>query len=179
MDPELRTLLDRQQILDCIHRYTRGVDRLDVELTLSAYHEDAIDSHGPFSGSPREFVDWLWPRQATRWASQHFVTNHTVELDGDTAHAETYYLFAARTCHDELTAQGIDLTAYGSADRAEDVDDLAVALGLSHINLVASGTSTNVVREIAGLVRQVCAERSDRCLLIDVDQPRRAIPAPD
>jgi hypothetical protein len=96
MDPELRTLLDRQQILDCIHRCTRGVDRLDVDLTLSAYHEDAIDCHGPFRGSPREFVEWLWPRQETRWSSQHFVTNHTVELDGDIAHAETYWLVSLR-----------------------------------------------------------------------------------
>jgi ketosteroid isomerase-like protein len=96
MDAELRRLLDRQEILDCIHRYTRGVDRLDADLVLSAYHEDAVDSHGPFAGSPQEFVDWLWPRQAPRRSSQHIVTNHTVELDGDVAHAETYWLVALR-----------------------------------------------------------------------------------
>jgi hypothetical protein len=107
MDLEIRTLLDRQQILDCIHRYTRGVDRLDVELTLSAYHDDAIDSHGPFCGSPREFVEWLWPRQATRSSSQHFVMNHSVEIDGDTAHAETYWLVALRHKDvDEITFGG-------------------------------------------------------------------------
>jgi SnoaL-like domain len=94
MEPELRELLDRQQILDCVHRYARGVDRLDAELVLSAYHEDAIDSHGPFSGTPPEFIEWLWPRQATRRASQHMIANHLVELDGDVAHGETYWLTA-------------------------------------------------------------------------------------
>src|SRR5882724_2908499 len=44
----LRQLLDRQAILDCLHRYTRGVDRLDRQLLLSAYHADAIDDHGLF-----------------------------------------------------------------------------------------------------------------------------------
>ncbi len=34
----IREFLDRQEILDCIHRYCRGVDRLDAELLASAYH---------------------------------------------------------------------------------------------------------------------------------------------
>src|SRR4051794_36933919 len=102
-DAQVRQLVDRQAILDCIHRYTRGVDRLDADLTLSAYHEDAVDDHGTFIGSPREFVEWLWPRPDTRWTRQHFVTNHTCELDGDTAHTETYYLCAMRPKDREVT----------------------------------------------------------------------------
>jgi len=31
-------------------RYCRGVDRLDPELMLSAYHDGATDDHGIFSG---------------------------------------------------------------------------------------------------------------------------------
>ena len=90
----LREAADRQAILDCIHRYTRGVDRADRELMLSAYHPDARDEHGVANLGAAAFVDWAlgWHGEyQTR--HQHIVTNHTVELSGETAHAETYYTF--------------------------------------------------------------------------------------
>ena len=90
----LRELLDRQAILDCIHRYTRGMDRHDKELVLSAYHPDAIDDHGLYCGVAKDFVDWAcWFHDQNQTLHHHYVTNHSVELDGDTAHAETYWLF--------------------------------------------------------------------------------------
>jgi hypothetical protein len=90
----LRELLDRQAILDCIHRYTRGMDRHDKELALSAYHPDAIDDHGLYCGLAKDFIDWAcWFHDRNQTLHHHYVTNHSVELDGDTAHAETYWLF--------------------------------------------------------------------------------------
>ena len=41
----LRALEDRNEILDCLARYARGMDRLDRELARSAYHDDAIDDN--------------------------------------------------------------------------------------------------------------------------------------
>ncbi len=85
---------DRQEILDCLHRYTRGVDRHDRALMLSAYHPDAFDEHGVADGVAADFCDW-----AIGWHGdfqtkhQHIIANHTVDLDGDTAHSETYYIF--------------------------------------------------------------------------------------
>lgn len=96
----IEELLERQEIIDCIHRYTRGVDRLDEELVLSAFHEDAVDYHGSFVGSPTEFVAWLWPRHQDRVATQHYVTNHSFDIDGDCAHVETYFLVPIRREHD-------------------------------------------------------------------------------
>jgi hypothetical protein len=96
----VRELLDRQAILDCLHRYARGVDRVDEELILSAYHEDAIDDHGTaggdFVGSPKEFVAWVRSVDERVTATQHYLTNHSVELDGDVAHAESYFISMLR-----------------------------------------------------------------------------------
>lgn len=87
-------LADRQAILDCLMRYSRGVDRLDREALLSVYHDDAIDDHGMFVGGPREFADWVIDMHSRLHVSQqHCLFNHTCELDGDTAHTETYYMF--------------------------------------------------------------------------------------
>lgn len=88
-------LLDRQAILDCLMTYSRGVDRLDRDLLLSAYHEDAIDDHGMFVGNREEFADWaIAMHSATHLSHQHCLFNHSCELDGTVAHAETYYMFA-------------------------------------------------------------------------------------
>ena len=44
----LEQLLDRQEILDCLLRFCRGMDRFDRELFLSAFHSDAIIAAGEF-----------------------------------------------------------------------------------------------------------------------------------
>ncbi|HKS99357.1 MAG TPA: nuclear transport factor 2 family protein [Rugosimonospora sp.] len=91
----VRELKDRQEILDCLMRYSRGVDRLDRELLLSVYHEDAVDDHGMFVGGPKEFADWVVAMHgSTHLSHQHCLFNHSCDLDGDVAHTETYYMFA-------------------------------------------------------------------------------------
>jgi hypothetical protein len=91
----VRELWDRQAIRDCLVRYCRGVDRLDRELVISAYHEDAVDDHGIFVGSPAAFADWCLPLHAkSHHTTQHIITNHHCELAGDVAHTETYWMFA-------------------------------------------------------------------------------------
>ena len=100
MDASLETMLrelhDRQAIRDKIYAYCRGVDRQDRALLLSVYHPDAIDDHGLYVGLPEAFADWAFELHGRlQSAHQHIVTNHSCELDGDVAHAETYWLFAA------------------------------------------------------------------------------------
>jgi hypothetical protein len=92
VDESVQELLDRQAIVDCVHRYCRGVDRKDEEILLSAFHDDAVDAHGAGPAPIQEFLDFLWRRHEGREIAQHFVTNIRVELDGDIAHGETYFL---------------------------------------------------------------------------------------
>ncbi|SFF77569.1 SnoaL-like domain-containing protein [Novosphingobium sp. CF614] len=104
----VRMLADRQAIRDCLMTYCRAVDRLDRELLLSVYHEDAIDDHGVFVGDREAFADWVIAFHArAQHATQHVITNHVCELDGDVAHAETYYMFAA------MNRDGAPLTLSG------------------------------------------------------------------
>ena len=90
----LQELLDRQQIHDVVLRYCSGVDRFDREMLLSAYHPDAVDDHGVFVGGPQAFVEWAFAYHGKyQHTHKHFILNHRCELDGDTAHTETYWLF--------------------------------------------------------------------------------------
>jgi SnoaL-like domain len=93
MRAKLGELADRAEILDCMYRYARGMDRFDRELVRSAYHADAIDDHAMFVGRVDDFLDWAFAYHEGQTRHQHYLMNHTVELDGDEAHAETYYLF--------------------------------------------------------------------------------------
>ena len=94
---ELQELRDRQEITDCVYRYARGLDRHDAEIYSSAYHQDAIDHHGPFLGRRDEFVPWGLDLLASEWdAHTHFITNMRADIDGDTAHSECYVLFVQR-----------------------------------------------------------------------------------
>jgi hypothetical protein len=95
-DPELQRLLDKQAILECLHRYTRGLDRHDEALIASAFHEDAIDHHGEFLGTPAEFLEWQRGLHSQWSAHTHFLDCNHIELDGDVAHAESYVLFVHR-----------------------------------------------------------------------------------
>jgi hypothetical protein len=90
-------LLDRQDILDCLTRFSRGIDRFDREWFLSAFHPDAVIAAGDFVGGPVALYDWASAmHEEGQVATQHNLLNHTCDIDDETAHAETYYLFAAR-----------------------------------------------------------------------------------
>ena len=54
----LERLADRQDILDCLGRFSRGMDRFDRELFLSAFHPDATIAAGIFVGGPAALYDW-------------------------------------------------------------------------------------------------------------------------
>lgn len=95
MQQKLCNMFDRQEILDCIHRYCRGMDRMDRELALSAYHPDATNDFGFYVGNAEGLVDWSFSYHGgLQERTHHMVMNHTIELQGDTAHTETYWLFS-------------------------------------------------------------------------------------
>ena len=117
--PEIQHLLDRQAILDCLHRYTRGLDRHDEALLASAFHEDAVDHHGDFVGTPDEFVPWANSLHAAQWAGHtHFLDQSHLEIDGDVAHSECYVLWVLR----RKDGAGVDLGGGRYLDRLEKRD---------------------------------------------------------
>jgi ketosteroid isomerase-like protein len=114
-DDELRQLrrnveylLDRQAILDCIASHARGHDRHDVDLITAAYHDDGYDEHGAAINRGPEYAEWINPVHAAGSQNHlHNITTHTVEIDGDIAHAESYVLVTLLN-HDGATARFIN-----------------------------------------------------------------------
>ena len=92
----VQLLVDRSEILDCLHRYARGMDRHDREMVRSAYHDNAIDVHGSQAFTVEDFIDWAFAYHEQQLHHQHYITNVTIDVGGDTAHSEAYYLFVGR-----------------------------------------------------------------------------------
>ena len=69
----LERLADRLDITDCLTRFSRGMDRLDRDIFLSAFHPDAIIAAGPFVGSAPDCFDWA----ATMHEAGQVATHHT------------------------------------------------------------------------------------------------------
>jgi ketosteroid isomerase-like protein len=89
----VRYLLDRTEILDCISRHARGCDRHDVDLITAAYHDDGVGEHGFATNPGPDYGEWANKTHAeTSQVHIHNVTTHTCEIDGDTAHAESYVI---------------------------------------------------------------------------------------
>lgn len=93
----MERLLDRQEIWDCLNRFSRGMDRFDRDLFLSAFHTDATIAAGSFVGDPKSLYDWAAAmHEEGQVATQHNLLNHTCEISGHGAHTETYYMFVGR-----------------------------------------------------------------------------------
>jgi hypothetical protein len=92
LDPQVRYLKDRRDIFDVAKRYTRGADRHDKELARSAFWPEATISLGTPMGRD-EYIDWEERQLAGYAAHQHHVTGQTIEIDGDTAHVESYVIY--------------------------------------------------------------------------------------
>jgi ketosteroid isomerase-like protein len=94
---ELRELRDHQQIVSCLHRYSRGIDRCDVDIVESCFHPDAVQDTGMYVGSARGWAELVNGFHLGECLSQqHHLTNHVLEIDGDGAHVESYFLATVR-----------------------------------------------------------------------------------
>lgn len=82
----------RTRIGDCLLAFCRGVDRADWELAASAFHADAVDSHGWFTGNAAAgLVPALRERHAGLTHAAHVVTNVAITFVTPTlASVESY-----------------------------------------------------------------------------------------
>lgn len=85
-------LADREAIRDCLYRYCRAIDRMDAELLMSVYWEDAKDEHGNFiAHSPQEVISETFPIIKKKMdRTTHSIQNILITIDGDIAYTESY-----------------------------------------------------------------------------------------
>lgn len=82
---------DRHAISDLIYRYCRSVDRLDVELGHSIWHDNGIADYGSiYQGPGKGVIDLICAQHRQTLHHSHQVTNVLIELANDRAASESY-----------------------------------------------------------------------------------------
>lgn len=91
IEAEIRDLAARRDITDCVHRYMRGLDRLDPVLQRSAFHDGAFVDVGLMAGPVDEFIPFGQEMLGAMDGSHHFLGQIRIEVNGDTAQGECYF----------------------------------------------------------------------------------------
>lgn len=89
---QLRALVTRDAIHRVVCDYIRGQDRLDPELQRRAFHDDAYVDCGVYAGSPEGYVAFAQSALAKYEASHHLIGQIDVEVSGQRASGEVYFL---------------------------------------------------------------------------------------
>jgi SnoaL-like domain len=90
MEDDVRKMVDRGLIRECIERLARGEDRRDEGLIRASWWPDATYDYGVQNGTFDEYLAWVVPGADAITNTQHVLgQSHTV-LEGDTARVETH-----------------------------------------------------------------------------------------
>ena len=95
-------MLAKDALRDLAVRYARAVDRRDLDLLRSVYHDDATDEHGVvYRGSASGFVDGFMEIMRGFELTAHYICNASYVVDGDGADGELYFIAYHRTLGDD------------------------------------------------------------------------------
>jgi hypothetical protein len=118
LEAEVRDLAARRDIYNVICNYMRGQDRLMPELHRSAFHDDAWDDCGLYTGDASGFVDFAQGFLANLKSTQHLIGQAQITVEGSVAHGEVYFIAWHRLVEDGVEK---DLFVAGRyIDRYED-----------------------------------------------------------
>lgn len=103
----LRELADKDAIRDLIHRYCRAVDRLDVSLGHSVWHEDGLADYGEdyYQGPGKGVIDKICADHTRMLSHSHQVTNVLIVVHDDQAGSESYVNGTMRALRGEEVLQ--------------------------------------------------------------------------
>lgn len=81
-----------QQITDLIYQYCRAVDRLDIELGHSLWHEPSYADYGAdyYQGPGKGVIDVICQHHQQTLMHSHQITNILLAVEGTNARSESY-----------------------------------------------------------------------------------------
>lgn len=106
---DLKRLVDKDAIRDCLYKYCRGIDRADEMLLRSTYWPDGTDDHGPYSGNAMGFVDWAMKTLPYIERGIHQIHNILIEFKPGGAAVESYFSAFQRQLGTEQKMQQWDM----------------------------------------------------------------------
>lgn len=87
---ELRRLLDVHDVEAVLRTYCRAIDRADRSLLAGCFHPDAILHYPGYAKDQGDYVTWVFEALRRFAGRMHYLSNVTVDVDGDVAWTESY-----------------------------------------------------------------------------------------
>lgn len=92
MEPAVQALINKEAIRDCIARLARGEDRRQPDVLSACFWPDSTFDYAMYKGSFPEYLAWVTPGADAITNTQHVLGQTVIDLDGDSARAETYVI---------------------------------------------------------------------------------------
>ncbi|MCB2073677.1 MAG: nuclear transport factor 2 family protein [Novosphingobium sp.] len=94
LDPRLQEMLDHHEIRKVLAEYCHACDRADGAMMAGCYTgDDSFDDHGTVKASGPEYVRVMMDRIVERTeAMAHILGQSLIDVDGDKACAETFFI---------------------------------------------------------------------------------------
>jgi len=149
IEKKLDELMSREQIRDVLYRYTRYIDRFDVDELRKCYHADADDIHwNSFIGNAHAFAGHIIKEMQNLKFLVHEVTNPLIELDGERAFVEARYTSRVRIDFaGAAEGEWVESIAHG---RYLDIFERRAGVWkIAHRRLAQDGGRISVVTDIA------------------------------
>jgi hypothetical protein len=90
-DDKVQLLIDKQEIYDALMRYCVGIDRGELDLVLSAFHDDALDNHiGIEERATERFTRTVQQATSSAMITSHNIGNVIIRVDGSVAYSQSY-----------------------------------------------------------------------------------------
>jgi hypothetical protein len=99
---DLAALADKEAIREALYKYCRSVDRLDIPLGHSVFHEDSYADYGAdvYQGPGRGCIDAIVKSHDHLTGHSHQISNVLIALDGERAGSEAYMTGTMRMVRD-------------------------------------------------------------------------------
>jgi len=110
VEAAVRRLVDEGDVSQVILRYADGIDRRQFDRVWECFSPDAYVSGSSFSGPLHEYLPRLLEGVQSFGATQHFMGNQLITVEGDRAHTETYTVarhFGDAAGEDEVLVLGV------------------------------------------------------------------------
>jgi SnoaL-like domain len=98
---QLKVLLEREQIRNCITALARGEDRRSAQIISECYWPDSTTDYGVFKGTFSAYLAWVVPGSAAIKNTQHVLGQSVIEIQGDDARVETHVISYHRVAFGE------------------------------------------------------------------------------
>jgi SnoaL-like domain len=87
---DLRETIARQKIADVLTRYSRGIDRCDIDTLSAVFWPDATTDYGSGRQNAHDWARATVSALKRMHRTQHAISNMAIDVAGDAARAETY-----------------------------------------------------------------------------------------